>query len=332
MRWMPDDGPTSPVPALGRRILPARFLRLSSPACCARNSAQRPGHHDAPRHGRIVNGFGAGDAAVRALEAGADTLLMPVTPMSPFKAVVAAVTSGPPQPPSHSGKCRQEFSPPRKRSVSNGPALPTSKPSATCWTSHRRRSRAGNCRSRRHSGPQTPAAWCFGRTRLAPATSLMTEALFGEGQAFTQKCGSTFRALCWRRLDPTMSRSDMTKPCRSCRSATRLWWRHFHGHFRMDQSGLKWRTGAGARSFAERQQAVAPDRAWAIRTAAQLSERPRPIWRRSVRVPSGDCPAKALWGEIEIRGKLPVLIPGEAKIGDGTSVAIARSVVTAAGE
>jgi beta-N-acetylhexosaminidase len=42
----------------------------------------------------IANGFSAGDAAVRALEAGADTLLMPSDPDAAIKAVIAAVESG----------------------------------------------------------------------------------------------------------------------------------------------------------------------------------------------------------------------------------------------
>ena len=42
----------------------------------------------------IANGFATGDACVRALEAGADTLLMPVDPDAAIKAVMAAVQSG----------------------------------------------------------------------------------------------------------------------------------------------------------------------------------------------------------------------------------------------
>jgi beta-N-acetylhexosaminidase len=49
---------------------------------------------DALGMGAIVNGFGAGDAAVRALEAGADALLMPADPDAAIRAVVAAVQSG----------------------------------------------------------------------------------------------------------------------------------------------------------------------------------------------------------------------------------------------
>jgi beta-N-acetylhexosaminidase len=49
---------------------------------------------DALGMGAIVSGFGAGDAAVRALQAGADTLLMPADPDVAIRAVVAAVQSG----------------------------------------------------------------------------------------------------------------------------------------------------------------------------------------------------------------------------------------------
>ena len=49
---------------------------------------------DALEMGGIAKEFGTGDAAVRALEAGADTLLMPADPDAVVKAVVAAVQSG----------------------------------------------------------------------------------------------------------------------------------------------------------------------------------------------------------------------------------------------
>jgi beta-N-acetylhexosaminidase len=49
---------------------------------------------DALEMGGIVKGFGSGEACVRALEAGADTLLMPADADAGIRAVVAAVTSG----------------------------------------------------------------------------------------------------------------------------------------------------------------------------------------------------------------------------------------------
>ena len=49
---------------------------------------------DALQMAGVANGFSTGDACVRALEAGADTLLMPVDPDAAIKAVVAAVQSG----------------------------------------------------------------------------------------------------------------------------------------------------------------------------------------------------------------------------------------------
>ena len=49
---------------------------------------------DALDMGGIVNGFGPGEASVRALEAGADVLLMPANPEASIDAVEAAVRSG----------------------------------------------------------------------------------------------------------------------------------------------------------------------------------------------------------------------------------------------
>ncbi len=83
------------VPALAPQELPAT---LSSAILTGllRNDLAFKGIviTDALGMGAIVNGFGAGDAAVRALEAGADTLLMPADADVAIRAVVAAVQSG----------------------------------------------------------------------------------------------------------------------------------------------------------------------------------------------------------------------------------------------
>jgi beta-N-acetylhexosaminidase len=49
---------------------------------------------DSLEMGAVAQGFSAGDVAVRAIEAGADALLMPADPDAAIRAVVAAVTSG----------------------------------------------------------------------------------------------------------------------------------------------------------------------------------------------------------------------------------------------
>jgi beta-glucosidase-like glycosyl hydrolase len=59
---------------------------------------------DALDMGGIVKGFPAGDAAVRALEAGADTLLMPADPEAAIRAVVAAVENAESNAPAHPRK------------------------------------------------------------------------------------------------------------------------------------------------------------------------------------------------------------------------------------
>ena len=48
-------------------------------------------------------------------------------------------------------------------------------------------------------------------------------------------------------------------------------------------------------------------------------------------VPSEIAAVKALWGEIDIRGHLPVSIPGEAKIGEGIQLPAAHPAATGAG-
>ena len=83
------------VPALAPADLPATL----SPAILTDLLRKRLGFSglvitDALEMRGIANGFGPGDASVRALEAGADALLMPSDPEAAIKAVVAAVESG----------------------------------------------------------------------------------------------------------------------------------------------------------------------------------------------------------------------------------------------
>jgi beta-N-acetylhexosaminidase len=83
------------VPALAPPDLPATL----SPAILTDLLRNEMGFQglvvtDALDMGGIAKGFGGAEAAVRALEAGADVLLMPLDPEAALKAVVAAVESG----------------------------------------------------------------------------------------------------------------------------------------------------------------------------------------------------------------------------------------------
>ena len=83
------------VPALAPADLPATL----SPAILTDLLRRQLGFKglvvtDALEMGSIAHGFSSGEAAVRALEAGADTLLMPQDPDAAIKAVVAAVENG----------------------------------------------------------------------------------------------------------------------------------------------------------------------------------------------------------------------------------------------
>lgn len=83
------------VPALAPPDLPATL----SPAILTGLLRKELGFQgliitDALEMGGIAKGFSTGEACVRALEAGADTLLMPTDPDEAIRAVVAAVTSG----------------------------------------------------------------------------------------------------------------------------------------------------------------------------------------------------------------------------------------------
>ena len=83
------------VPALAPPDLPATL----SPAILTGLLRNQLGFHglvitDALEMGGVAKGFTTGDACVRAIEAGADTLLMPTDPDEAIRAVVAAVASG----------------------------------------------------------------------------------------------------------------------------------------------------------------------------------------------------------------------------------------------
>jgi beta-N-acetylhexosaminidase len=83
------------VPALAPPDLPATL----SPAILTKLLREEMGFKglvvtDALEMGGIAKGYNSGEAAVRALEAGADTLLMPADPEAAVKAVVSAVESG----------------------------------------------------------------------------------------------------------------------------------------------------------------------------------------------------------------------------------------------
>src|SRR5580704_12323116 len=83
------------VPALAPADLPATL----SPAILTDLLRKQLGFTglvvtDALEMGGIAKGFTSGEAAVRALEAGADTLLMPADPDAAIKAVISAIESG----------------------------------------------------------------------------------------------------------------------------------------------------------------------------------------------------------------------------------------------
>ena len=63
---------------------------------------------DALEMGGIAKGFSSGEACVRALEAGADTLLMPTDPDAAIRAVLAAEQSGRISAPARAGERRQD--------------------------------------------------------------------------------------------------------------------------------------------------------------------------------------------------------------------------------
>ena len=142
------------VPALAPPDLPATL----SPAILTDLLRKQLGFHglvitDALEMAGIANGFSTGDACVRALEAGADTLLMPVDPDAAIKAVIAAVAERQAHAGSASRRASSRFFRRKKRWGWTRNGTWTWRPSGTL--SIRRKPT-----KRRRRLPIAPSPWC----------------------------------------------------------------------------------------------------------------------------------------------------------------------------
>ncbi len=280
---------------------------------------------DALDMGGIVNGFPAGDAAVRAIEAGADTLLMPADPEAAIRAVVAAVENG------RIKRRRIEESVARilaakvkvgldrKRFV-NVEAL------GDVLNSPEANEKAQEVAERavtlvRNQGGLVPLAAPERACFLVLAESRYSN----EGQTFSQEVRARAAQASIVTLDPSLSRADVDAAlvhmasCETYVVAAFASVTAYRGSLGLaGELPYTMETLAGS---AKPLVLVALGNPYLLRSFPSVAAY---LATFSTVAPSEAAAVKALWGEIDIRGHLPVTIPGLAARGDGIQVKASR--------
>lgn len=273
---------------------------------------------DALDMGGIVKGFPAGDAAVRAIEAGADTLLMPADPDTAIRAVVAAVESGRikrqriEESVARILAAKEKAGLDRKRFV-NVEAL------GDAINSPEANEKAQQVAERavtlvRNRGGMLPLA--------APERAcfvVLTESRYSnEGQAFSQEVHTRLAHANVTTLDPSLSRADVDAAlarltqCESYVAAVFASVTAFQGSLGLggDLPHAMETLAGSAKPLA----LVALGNPYLLRSVPTVTAY---LATFSSVAPSEAAAVKALWGEIDISGHLPVSIPGLAARGDG---------------
>ena len=280
---------------------------------------------DALDMGGIVKGFPAGDAAVRAIEAGADTLLMPADAEAAIRAVVAAVENG------RIKRRRIEESVvkilaakekvglDRKRFVNvEGLGDVINSPEAN--------EEAQQVAERavtlvRNEGGVLPLA----APERACFLTLAESRDSNEGQTFSQEVRARLAHATVTTLDPSLSRADVDAalarltPCETYVVAAFASVTAYQGSLGLggDLPHAMETLTASAKPLV----LVALGNPYLLRSFPSVAAY---LATFSSVAPSEAAAVKALWGEIDIRGHLPVSIPGLAARGDGMQVKASR--------
>jgi beta-N-acetylhexosaminidase len=147
-----------------------------------------------------------------------------------------------------------------------------------------------------------------------------------EGQAFTQEVHKRARQASVTALDPSMSRPDLDAAlahlagCPSYTIAAFSSATAFRGSVGL--GGDLPHVVETLESSGKPVAMVALGNPYLLRTFANLAAY---LATFSNVPPSERAAVKAIWGEIDIRGHLPVSIPGEARLGDGIQLKATRS-------
>jgi beta-N-acetylhexosaminidase len=282
---------------------------------------------DALEMGGIANGFSSGEAAVRALEAGADALLMPANPDAAIRAVVAAVGSG------RLSRARirdsvvkllsakEKLGLDRRRSVDlEGIGDVVDSPEAN--------EKAQEVADRavtlvRNTGGMVPLA-----DPSRACYVVLAESRSGtEGQAFAQEVHKRAADAEVDTFDPSMSAADLDAAlprlmaCPAYAVAAFATVGAYRGSVGLD--GDLPRLVEALENSGKPLAFVALGNPYLLRNFPKVTAY---LATFSNVPPSERAAVKALWGEIEIRGHLPVSIPGLAALGTGIQVKPRRSV------
>jgi len=273
---------------------------------------------DALEMGGIAQGFSVGDASVRALEAGADVLLMPPDPEAAINAVVAAVKSG------RIKQKRLEESVMRLLAAKARVGLAAKKlvevddihdvvdsPESAAVAQQISDKSVTLVKNDQNFVPLKASA--------ATAFFVLAESRTGvEGQAFAAELKKHAASAMVFQLDPTVSDADLQAAVQRASAATQYVVAAF-------ASVAAYRGNVAlAGSFPQLLQnllatkkpvaLLALGNPYLLRTFPDVAAY---MTTYSSVPPSETSAVKALFGEIAIGGKLPVTIPGFAKYGDG---------------
>ncbi len=280
---------------------------------------------DALEMGGIAQGFGTGDAAVRAVEAGADTLLMPSDPDAAIRAVVGAVENG--RISRHRVQesvvrilsAKEKVGLDRKRYIDlEGMGDVVDDPEANL--------KAQEIANRavtlvRNTGNLVPLA--------APDRAcyvVISEGRYSTGgQTFAQAVRQRVTRASLATLDPSMSRQDLEDAINRLSSCDSYAVAAFASVTASRGSvGLAGDLPHAIEMLGATRKPVvlvALGNPYLLRNFPNVAAY---LATYSNVPPSETAAVKALWGEINITGHLPVSIPGQAKYGEGIQVQATR--------
>jgi beta-N-acetylhexosaminidase len=281
---------------------------------------------DALEMGGIAHGFAVGDAAVRALEAGADVLLMPPDPEAAINAVMAALRSG-------------RIT--RKRLDESVMRVLTAK--AHVGLTSKRLVSLDEIHSVVNSPENNAAAQLISdravtllknENNAVPLKSAATTAFFllaesrssVEGQAFAFELKKRAASANVIQLDATISGADLDAAVQNAAQASQYVVAAFASVTAYRGTAA---LGGGFPQLVQNLLAtkkpvtlIALGNPYLLRNFPDVAVY---LTTYSSVPPSEVSAVKALFGEIAIGGKLPVTIPGFAKYGDGTSIAATQT-------
>lgn len=284
---------------------------------------------DALGMGGIVNEFGAGEAAVRALEAGADTLLMPADADAAIRAVVAAVQSR--------RLTRQRIQASvikllsaKERLGLDRKRLVNEESLGTVINDPAVNQRVQDIADRavtlvRNAGNLLPLASpdrvCF---------LVTTEGRYSaDGLVFAQEVRKRLPRAALAALDSTMAAEAVDEGLQKLSACAQYAVAAFSSV--SSTRGTVALTSELSRALENLIATGKPVALVALGNPYLLRSYPKVaayLATFSTAVPSEISAVKALWGEIPIRGHLPVTIPGEARYGDGIQLAATRAALS----